>query len=171
MLPMSDLARVFAGLGCSDVTTYIQSGNVVFRPPSAGAQLIADGATVAIRKRMAMDIPVIVRSASDLDAVVRTNPFIAGGADVATLHVMFLQEEPAGRLVGALDANRSPPDAFVVRGREIYLCCPNGMARTKLSNAYFDSKLRTISTVRNWRTVLKLQAMTHPRADESAGCV
>jgi len=45
---------------------------------------------------------------------------------------------------------------FAVRGREIYLQCPNGYGRTKLTNGYFDSKLATTSTVRNWRTVVKL---------------
>jgi uncharacterized protein (DUF1697 family) len=63
---------------------------------------------------------------------------------------------PAAADVAGLDAARSAPDAFTVLGREIYLQLPIGMARTKLTNAYFDSKLRTVSTARNWRTVLKL---------------
>ena len=46
-----------------------------------------------------------------------------------------------------------------MRGREIYLRCPNGLARTKLTNEYFESRLATTSTVRNWRTVLKLVDM------------
>ena len=58
--------------------------------------------------------------------------------------------------MAALDPRRSPSDAFAVRGREIYLQFPNGVANTKLTNAYFDSRLATISTGRNWRTVLKL---------------
>jgi uncharacterized protein (DUF1697 family) len=58
--------------------------------------------------------------------------------------------------VAGLDAGRSGPDAFAVAGREIYLHLANGVAGTKLTNAYFDSKLKTVSTIRNWRTVLKL---------------
>jgi uncharacterized protein (DUF1697 family) len=61
--------------------------------------------------------------------------------------------------VKGLDAERSPGDSFVVKGREIFLHVPNGMARTKLTNAYFDSKLKTVSTARNWRTVGKLVEM------------
>ena len=61
--------------------------------------------------------------------------------------------------MAGLDAGRSAPDAFAVVGREIYLQLPNGMGRTKLTNAYFDSKLKTVSTARNWRTVLKLLEM------------
>ncbi|HZN92159.1 MAG TPA: hypothetical protein VFB81_05620, partial [Myxococcales bacterium] len=80
-------------------------------------------------------------------------------ADPDTLHVVFLADPPPPAKVAALDPARSPPDEFQVRGREIYLRCPNGFGRTKLSNAYFDSKLGTISTVRNWRTVLTLAEM------------
>jgi len=61
--------------------------------------------------------------------------------------------------VSALDPKRSPPDELVVRGRDIYLRLPNGVARSKLTNAYFDATLRTTSTLRNWRTVLQLLEM------------
>ena len=46
-----------------------------------------------------------------------------------------------------------------MRGKEIYLDCPNGLARTKLTNAYFDAKLSTTSTMRNWKTVVKLAGL------------
>jgi uncharacterized protein (DUF1697 family) len=101
-----------------------------------------------------------VRSDEDLARVAKENPFLGAGADEALLHVAFLAESPGAAQVAALDAGRSPPDEFTVRGREIYLRCPNGMARTRLTNQYFDAKLSTTSTMRNWRTVLKLLDMT-----------
>ena len=55
--------------------------------------------------------------------------------------------------------NPGPGDRFAVLGREVYLHLPNGAGRTKLSNAWFDSRLETVSTARNWRTVQKLLAM------------
>ncbi len=58
--------------------------------------------------------------------------------------------------VESLDPYHSPPDQFALLGREVYLHCPNGMARTKLTNSYFDSRLAATSTMRNWKTVLKL---------------
>jgi len=65
----------------------------------------------------------------------------------------------SARAIAGLDPARSAPDIFHARGQEIYLHLPNGMARTKLTNAYFDSKLSTICTARNWTTVLKLSEM------------
>jgi len=70
--------------------------------------------------------------------------------------VLFLADLPARRSVDDLDPGRSPSDEFAVRGQEVYLRLPNGVARSKLTNAYFDSKLATTSTGRNWRTVTKL---------------
>jgi uncharacterized protein (DUF1697 family) len=88
--------------------------------------------------------------------VISNNPFLKAGAAEKELHVLFLADLPASRSVRDLDPDRSPPDAFKVRGQEIYLRLPNGGARTKLTNQYFDSKLRTTSTARNWRTVTML---------------
>ena len=67
--------------------------------------------------------------------------------------------KPSAAQVHSLDPDRSPPDRFEVRGRDVYVDCPNGVARSKLTNAWFDSKLSTISTGRNWATVLKLAEM------------
>ena len=156
MLPMKDLAAIFSKARCTAVETYIQSGNVVFCADPKVAAGIPAVITKAITARSKMSIPVVVRSAAELRRVVKNNSFVQRGMDVDKLHVAFLAGAPTAAAVAALDAKRSPPDEFVVRGAEIYLHCPNGYGRTKLSNAYFDSKLDTVSTVRNWRTVLKL---------------
>jgi len=100
-----------------------------------------------------------LRTAAEIVAVIRGNPFLKAGVAEEMLHVCFLADQPTKDLVAALDAGRSPPDKFVVVGREIYMHLVNGGGQTKLTNAYFDSKLKTVSTVRNWRTVLKLAEM------------
>ena len=155
-LPMKDLVAMFTDAGCNDVRTYIQSGNVIFQAKPALAKRIPDLIAGAIRDRFGYRIPVVMRTVEELRKVLRNNPFLKTGADTQILHVAFLADRPGAAKVTALDPSRSPPDEFTVRGQEIYLHCPNGMARTKLTNAYFDSKLTTTSTVRNWRTALKL---------------
>src|SRR4029079_14206684 len=93
-------------------------------------------------------------SLEELRVCAMRNPFLRKGAETDRLHVAFLANVPAS--AQGLDPGRSPPDEFVVQGREIFLDLPNGVARSKLTNAYFDTKLGTISPVRNWRTVLTL---------------
>jgi uncharacterized protein (DUF1697 family) len=159
MLPMAELAKMFVAAGCGDVKTYIQSGNVVFRASDGVVSKLGGLITPQIEERFGCKVPVVLRSAAELGEVVRSNPFLKAGAAEDSLHVYFLAGMPAAGDVAGLDTGRSAPDAFAVVGREIYLRLPNGMGRTKLTNAYFDSKLKTVSTARNWRTVLKLLEM------------
>jgi uncharacterized protein (DUF1697 family) len=158
-LPMKGLAALFAAAGCSEVQTYIQSGNVVFRAADALARRIPALISAAIAESFRLEVPVVTRTAAELREVAEQNPFLRAGADPAALHVAFLAERPGAARVALLDPARSPPDQFAVRGREIYLHCPNGVGRSKLTNQYFDSRLATISTGRNWRTVLTLLAL------------
>lgn len=155
-LPMAELVALFEAAGCGAVRTYIQSGNVIFEADPAHAARIPALIVEAVAVRFGYRVPVVLRSAAELAAVAGDNPFLQAGADPARLHVAFLADLPAPARVAGLDGERSPPDAFQVRGREIYLHCPNSMARTRLTNAWFDAQLATVSTVRNWNTVLKL---------------
>jgi uncharacterized protein (DUF1697 family) len=155
-LPMKDLAAMFSDCGCEGVETYIQSGNVVFEASAAIAGRVPAAVAGAILKRCGYRVPVIMRTAGELAAVALYNPFLAAGQSPDALHVAFLAGKPQKVRAASLDVRRSPPDEFVLQGREVYLCLPNGVARTKLTNAYLDSTLDTTSTLRNWRTVRKL---------------
>ncbi len=159
-LPMAELAAMFTAAGCREVQIYIQSGNVVYRATSALAARVPALIAAAIAERFGHRVPVVTRTAAELLALSRANPFLRAGADPATLHVVFLAERPTAARVATLDPDRSPPDELAVRGREVYLRCPDGFGRSKLTNDYFESRLATTTTIRNWRTVLKLVDMT-----------
>jgi uncharacterized protein (DUF1697 family) len=156
ILPMKTLVSIFEDAGCKQVRTYIQSGNVLFRTSAARVEKVLGVVTAAVSRRLGKPIPIVTRSAAQLQSVVQHNPFLSPGIDVGSLHVAFLAKRPGKAAIDSLDPERSPPDEFVVRGREIYVRFPNGVARSRLTNAYFDKRLTTTSTVRNWRTVLKL---------------
>jgi len=158
-LPMADLVAIFEDAGCRDVESYIQSGNVVFRATASLGKRIAPLVSGVIAERFGHQVPVMTRSGPELRQVVSRNPFLRRDAEPRALHVAFLAEKPTPAQVAALDPNRSPPDELSVLGREIYLLLPNGVARSKLSNKYLDSKLGTTSTLRNWKTVLRLSEM------------
>lgn len=158
-LPMKDLVAILERAGCVRVRSYIQSGNVVFEAEPELAAGLAARVSAEIEKRFRLRVPVMLRTARELRAVARKNPLLEAGASVESLHVIFLAADPGKSRAAALDPDRSPPDTFIVRGREIYVSCPNGVGKSKLTNAWFDAKLGTVSTGRNWRTVLKLVEM------------
>ena len=152
---MKELAAIFERAGCKNIETYLQSGNVLF---DASAELTRKvPALVAVALEAAgISSPVVQRNGKELAAVVKHNPFLLRGADFAMLHVGFLMAVPDAARVKALDPARSVPDEFEVIGRELFLHTPKGLGRSKLTNAWFDSKLGGLSTIRNWNTVLEL---------------
>lgn len=158
-LAMADLAALCTDLGCRDVRTYIQSGNVVFTASAALQRRFAAELQAKIAARLGLHVPVILRTAAELRAVAADNPYLRAGAAPETLYVGFLADAPTAAQVASLDPQRSPGDAFCVVGRDVYQSLGNGAADTKLTSAWFDRLLGTTITVRNWRTVLQLVAM------------
>jgi uncharacterized protein (DUF1697 family) len=164
-LPMADVVRLFERAGASDVVTYIQSGNVVFCAPKTEG--LAAKIEKAIVKEVGFEVPIVLRAAEELAALVGRNPFLKRGISADLLHVGFLADEPDVARVAGLDRARSPGDSFEVLGSEVFLHLPNGVARSKLTNAWFDSKLATTTTVRNWRTVTTLVEMSGRKAPDA----
>jgi uncharacterized protein (DUF1697 family) len=160
---MKRLSALFTDAGCTGVQTYVQSGNVVFAATPRLARRIPDVIERAIGAQFGLRVPVVTRSAAELRDVVKRNPYLPKASDTRMLHVAFLAAKPTPSKIAALDPDRSPPDEFAAHAREIYLRLPKGVARTKLTNAYFDSRLGTTSTIRNWRTVVKLVELTDSR--------
>ncbi|MGD8816608.1 MAG: DUF1697 domain-containing protein [Acidobacteriota bacterium] len=155
-LPMKDLAEIFEEAGCDDVRTYIQSGNVVFAAGKKLAARVPQAISAAISKQFGYEVPVVLRSAEQLATVVTGNPFAGGDVEEKRLHVVFLADEADPHAAEALDPLRAPSEELALAGAHIYLHLPDGVARTKLTNARFDRALDTVSTMRNWRTTKKL---------------
>lgn len=158
-LAMDELARLFEHSGCDSVKTYIQSGNVAFVSTLSIALKARESVAAAVSARMGTDIPIVLRSVHDLGRAVEENPFLAESQDPRSLHVGFLSDRPSRDRILSLDPDRSPPDEFVVRGKEIYLRLPNGMSGTRFTASYVERVLGTAATFRNWRTVVNLLNM------------
>lgn len=153
-VPMSELRAVVDSLGHTDVTTYIQSGNVVFTSTKNVTPATLER---AIKNEFGFDITVVLRTRAELQRVVKDNPFAR--ADLKTVHVGFMASKPSAAAVRDLDTDQFAPDEFAIKGTNLYLHVPNGMGRTKLP-PYLDRKLKVPTTVRNWNTVLKLLELT-----------
>ena len=112
-----------------------------------------------IEKDLGIASPVIVRSATAVKKLATAHPLGDAGAEPKLFAVGFLQAKPTAGAVKAMEVDRFLPDEWQVVGHDIYLHYPNGMARTKLTNAYIDRALGTVCTVRNWNTVTKIAAL------------
>ncbi|WP_028745960.1 DUF1697 domain-containing protein [Rhizobium mesoamericanum] len=145
-LPMADLKAVCEELGFSDVKTYIQSGNVLFRTNEAEAQ-VEQKLDNALGKLLRKKPGVLLRSRKELEAIVANAPF--PDAKPSYLLVSFL---PQTAPKDALDKMVAPDgEEAVLAGREIYVHFPVGSGKSKL-------KLPALKpgTTRNLNTVRKL---------------
>jgi uncharacterized protein (DUF1697 family) len=149
-VPMSDLRELFGSLGHSKVRTYIQSGNVVFTAKSSPPSRIRAALERSVEKSFGFEVTVLLRTPAELGAVAKRNPY---GADA---YVTFLEAPADAKKVKAIDPAPYRPDEFKVQGTEVYLHCPNGYGNTKINNTFFERKLATRATTRNWKTVSTL---------------
>ena len=150
---MAALRDTCASVGCEDVVTYIQSGNVVLRSPLSEKKLQA-ALEGAIATEFGFSPAVMLRTAKEMAAVVERNPY--PGVDEKERHVGFLHAPPDARTKACLGAIDCDPEQVTVVGRDLYLHLPNGMGRANLP-VQMEKCLRPAPvTVRNWRTVTKL---------------
>ena len=153
---MAALRELCVSLGHADVETYLQSGNVIFSSKKSQAKL-GPSLSAAIAERFGYaDVDVLVWTAAELAALIRANPFAVRHCDVSKLHVTFLAKDVGAAPLKGIGADAYLPDEFASAPRAIYVHCPNGYGRTKLNNAFFERKLGTRATTRNWQSVNNL---------------
>ena len=150
---MTRLREVLTARGHENVRTHLRSGNVVLDSPLAEAELAADLST-AISGAFGFDVPVVVRTGTELAAVVAGDPFATVATDPARYLVTFMTEPPQPARVDALP--RAESGDFLVRGRELYLWLPDGIQNTPLASWKWDKLLGPPGTARNWNTVVRL---------------
>ena len=159
-LNMEGLRTLCGSLGLRDVQTYIQSGNLVFREDIGDSDALARKIEDGIHRKHGFKPAVIVRTTAELRKVIANNPF-AGRPEVAPNRflVVFMTSAPARQAREQILAIPCEPEELHIKGRELYIFYPNGMARPKIPMVRIEKLLATPSTGRNWNTVYKLLAM------------
>ena len=113
-----------------------------------------------IADKYGFEVPTIVKTPSELEHVLQNNPFLKEkDKDPERMYVTFLATLPAAELVESLKGIDHSPEEYVLDGKNIYLFSPLGSAKAKMSNNYFEGKLKVVATSRNWKTVNKLVEM------------
>ena len=158
---MENLRALFEASGFRRVRSYVQSGNVVFEATASSSDNLSKLIGEKLLSDYGFSVPVVLRTADEMKKIVGGNPFLnEKGIDGSKLHVTFLSEFPAKAALGKLAKLDSHNDQFRVKGREVYLHCPDGYGRTKLSNTAFEKLLSVDATTRNWKTVNALVKMS-----------
>jgi uncharacterized protein (DUF1697 family) len=161
---MADLQGVYKSLGLRNVTTYIQSGNVVFDSLEENTARVAGMIEAGITRAFGYSVRVLIRDKTRFQNVLDGNPFIyKRNEDPTKLYVTFLSESPSILKLNSMSPPKDILDEFIISGSEVYLFCPNGYGNTKLSNTFFEKKLDVFATTRNWNTIRALFEMANQR--------
>lgn len=161
IIKMDQLRESFKAMGLEKVKTYVQSGNVIFKASGKSAEILSREIQERILRDFGFSVSVIVVSPEEMNRAIKGNPFLRKkGIDASKLHVTFLSQAPERSALKALEAVPAKPDEFRHSEKAIYLHCPNGYGKTKLSNNTLERVLSVRATTRNWRTVNKLYEMS-----------
>jgi uncharacterized protein (DUF1697 family) len=158
---MSDLKALYESLGFGQVTTYIQSGNVLFSTDTNESEAeLACRIGNAIKERFGFEVPVVIRTKEEMQQIVMQNPF-AAEEEIAPdkLVVMYLGSIPDAATLTKVQTKIDDDSRYAFIGHTLYFFYPDGYGQTKWHSNFFEKQLRTTVTARNWTTTCKLAAI------------
>ena len=155
-IKMETLREMCAALGFQNVKTYINSGNVIFETAKTDDKKLAERLEKAIEKEFLLNIKVMVRTISEIENLVKNNPFAGQFENDKDLHVFFLDEELPTEKRELLLSNNSENEQFSVQNREIFCLLRVSVLDSLIGKDYIGKKLKVSATARNWRTVNKI---------------
>lgn len=165
-IKMADLRALFSGQGFTQVETYIQSGNIVFQTPDKVTEVdgLAKLIEGIIRQAYEFNVPVVVLSAESFNHIYKSMPLPQFNvSDMAVegskVLVSLLSQHPKDDNIENLTSYVKAPEQLLVKNNAVYLYCPEGHGKSKLSNNFIANKLKVNATTRNWKTMAKLHAM------------
>jgi uncharacterized protein (DUF1697 family) len=154
---MELLRQLYVDLNFKKVSTYIQSGNVLFDYKKANCRTLGETIGEAIKSKFSFYSPVMVKDIEELNTIINDNPFlIEKSKDPAFLHITFLSDTPELGLFDKILLVKSNEDEIKMVGKNVYLYCPNGYSNSKFTNSFLENKLKVTATTRNWKTTVEL---------------
>lgn len=162
-IKMADLKWLYEQLGFENVLTYIQSGNVIFDSPISQITEIKINIEKTIKEKYQFEVPVEIRTGNQMLNIINVCPFqnIDLEKEGSKVLVSFLSSKPSPAKIDDIKKYAVDPEELVVKGTEVYIYCPNGYGTSKLTTNLIEKKLDVVATTRNWKTVLKLDALSN----------
>ena len=156
---MADLRDLLVTLGYTDVKTHLQSGNALFTSYKANPARLESEIERAFHDTLGLTVRCLVRSGSDLKAVIAGNPLRTEATDGSRMLALFLSRAPDPKLLAAFDPRTLEPDKIHLGERVVYQWCPQGILAAPNVGAFVEKHLKVAVTNRNWNTVTRLGAM------------
>ena len=142
---MDSLRLLLGQNGFQDVETYIQSGNVFFNYSETGHNELKLLIEETVYRHFGFFVPVIIRTKDEMKNIISKNPFlIKEHSDKSRLYLTFLDKVPEKKYSGLVKDLDFSPELFFLLEKNIYLFTPIGYGKTRLSNSFFEGKLKAL---------------------------
>jgi uncharacterized protein (DUF1697 family) len=160
LIKMEQLRQVCTNLGLAQVQSYIQSGNLVFgyQQPHAEA-VLKEMLEQTIVQHFGFEVKLVVLSFIRMQEAMEQCPFSTWNPDPAQLYLSFLSGEIGSVDMDKLSGLKDESEMLAFFQDVLYLYCPEGYGKTRLSNPAIERKLKLTATTRNWRTMTQLLKM------------
>ncbi len=157
LIKMSDLKLLFENCGFENVTTYIQSGNVVFSSSTLKKEEIKKQIEFAIKNTFEFEVTTILLNVEELIQAIKNHSFLKNNPlETKSIYFIFLDENPTTELINNLNTLNQETEFFKITDKVIYCFYSNGYGNSKWNNVFFEKKLKVNGTTRNYNTVCKL---------------
>lgn len=150
MVKMAELQSIVESIGATEVTTYLQSGNVLFEAPTHGPALDRSLET-HLSRQLGFEVPVVTRTAAAMSKIAHSHPLASSPGAERSLFVVFLAEEPSADAARTFSVPERCADRLHLDRREVYLDLEHA-GRIRLTLAWLERQLGVRGTQRNWRT-------------------
>jgi uncharacterized protein (DUF1697 family) len=157
-VPMATFRDILYGLGYSNVVTLLNSGNAVFRAPASTGTKHASAIAKGIADELSLEVPVIVKEAEELAAIVAENPLATEEIEAGRLLVAFAADQASLAALAPIGTLAQLPDMFFLGSKAAYAYCHAGSLVSPVGAALLGKQGRAMTT-RNWATTLKLHAL------------
>ena len=157
-VPMAELREVLTKTGFSEVQTYIQSGNVVFKSSERDTNSLEERIKTAIKTHFGFDVPTLVKTHLDIEVILESCPFSEDKKEKS--YFTLLHSKPEVGIVNEVSKLIYPNEEFTITNQCVYFYCATGYGRAKMNNNFFERKLKVSATTRNYKTMLKLLSLS-----------
>lgn len=147
---MQELREMLNKMKYQNVQTYIQSGNVILDSEKE-KRIVENEIKLAIQNHFGYEVPVFAKTIEDFKRTIKGNPYPVTNEKIVA--VFFLSDFST---VTNIEINKAEDDEFTILNDVVYIYCPNGFGRSKLTINIFEKKLGLVATSRNWKTTNKL---------------
>ena len=158
IIKMAELKSLLIQEGFEGVKTYIQSGNVLLQS-SLSKTDVQNKVHRIIQEKFELDITIFIYTQEELISILDKNPYklpLEGNKVIIT----FIEIGIAAEIINKIKLIDIGNETFTIHNHIVYYYLPDGMAKSKLNNSFFEKQLKTLATGRNRNTIEKILLMS-----------